>query len=233
MGTSNRAGDRVTDHGPGTARQPWAPHSGFHTFFQPLKQHILPVLHPPQPKNLPSRKQDRVDEGPRVPWAASPSLPPSLAATTGGGGGPGAGRRAAGRAARPSLAGFPVRAAPDHPFLPTTSRSAPGLCVKCRPSPPPSRSHRHGARRADRASARLRGGGGGGGGGGKDGRGEGRPRGAVPRACAEETERRGHPSPRLHAPAPAAPERGWACGVTATAPSRAPAQAARGSGEER
>jgi len=186
-----------------------APASSFNTVVQPLKHHISP----PTSRSLPSPKAGGCGRRRLTGAAGQPArhrgglpacLPPSL---------PrchhrrwrqaGGGRKAARRAARPAPAGFPVRAAP-----PERRPSLPG-------HPFPS------ARRSVYVAPA----------GGAEGRDGGTRRGREGRGAPAQWERSGEVTPPLRAaPAPAAPERGWACGVTATAPSRAPAQAARESG---
>ena len=104
------------------------------------------------------------------------------------------------------------------PFLPPGDRTAaperfPVSTVPSDPSPPRGR-HTPDARGRAAPQGIARGPAGGGGGMGV---GEGP-------APAQWGRGDGVSPPLRTAPAPAAPERGWACGVTATAPSRAPAQ---------
>lgn len=127
---------------------------------------------------------------------AHASCPPThtFAATTGGGGRAGGGRRAARRAARPAPAGFPARVAPP-PRWPSCPPLRPRVCARgwgrlpvAWPAPTAAPTWGPaGGRGVLRAGGEMWG--------------EGRPRGAAPRACAGVAERRGHPSPP-HRPRP-------------------------------
>lgn len=204
----------------GTAGQLWALVPSFNTLLRSLAAGTAHFDHTPCPPQV--QEQQREDNNASCPSVASshsrgpraglpPSLPPRAVAGARGG------RRAAQQAARPAPAGFPVATAPPErgpplPICPALRTG--GVCAGTVSAP-------HGDQAAPgRPAMRPC---------GQAGRGWGRGGIAAPGACAERAERRGHPSPPLRA-APAAPERGWACGVTATAPSRAPAQAARGRG---